>query len=461
MKHPSGRRISLEELEAMSRRDRRRMITMGLGVVVLAVAVVSGKYLEQKYAAEEAEELAAQAPPTTPEAELYMPPFQEEDRAVLARIEDATPEQRLRVDQEVKQTLLSYSNFLTPRHFEVLGVRPLDEAARAELDADPAAHRMDPYLVRGAIREVGRFQPKGAPFPEYRGVLALEDGSLASFAVVKDPAVDDLAVGSFIRLDGLFMQLVRRELDEGWQDMPLLCGRELTRSWPALVHDESELEALLATVRDDTLQETTGIPPAPLSALLAKAIQHEEDWDSALELDSDTLTSVYRNPAMYRGRAFRFPISRNMGLGAPKRGENPLRVAQLSTGWIGNLTWLGPAPVVKWIAPTEADELLNWKGEARFVEARGYFLKNENYEGLDGRALRAPVFVLNAIDVFQPESDERPRTIMFAMLAATVALIGLFWMLLVRDRKESQRLQREMVRRRQERRAQQQASSES
>ena len=122
MKHPSGRRISLEELEAMSRRDRRRMITMGLGVVVLAVAVVSGKYLEQKYAAEEAEELAAQAPPTVPEAELYMPPFQEEDRAVLARIQDATPEQRLRVDQEVKQTLLSYSNFLTPRHFEVLGV---------------------------------------------------------------------------------------------------------------------------------------------------------------------------------------------------------------------------------------------------------------------------------------------------------------------------------------------------
>ena len=70
MKHPSGRRISLEELEAMSRRDRRRMITMGLGVVVLAVAVVSGKYLEQKNAAEEAEELAAQAPPTTPEAPL-------------------------------------------------------------------------------------------------------------------------------------------------------------------------------------------------------------------------------------------------------------------------------------------------------------------------------------------------------------------------------------------------------
>jgi hypothetical protein len=89
------------------------------------------------------------------------------------------------------------------------------------------------------------------------------------------------------------------------------------------------------------------------------------------------------------------------------------------------------------------------------VEARGYFLKNVNYEGQDGRPLRAPVFVLESIAPFIPESDERPRTIMFAMLGGTLALIGLFWMLLTRDRKEAERLQREMVRRRQERRARQ------
>jgi hypothetical protein len=455
MKHSSGRRISLEELEAMSKRDRRRMIVMGLGVVVLAIAVVSGKYLEQKYAAQEQAELAAQAPTRAPEAELYMPPFQEEDRAILARIADDTPEQRMRIDQEVKQTLLSYSNFLTPRHFEVLGVRALDAAALTELATAPGEHRMDPFLFRGEVLTLGRFQPEDAPFPEYRGRIALESGGGAAFAVVKDPGVDGLEVGSFVRMDGLFMQQFRTETEDGWAELPFFCGRELTPSTPAVVHDDAALEALLATVQDDTLQSTTGIPEEAQWALLAKCEQVEESWEEALELDSDTLTSVFNNPAMYRGRAFQFPISRNMGLGAPIHGENPLRVPAFSTGWIGNLTWLGPAPVVKWIAATGGERLLDWEGNSRFVEARGYFLKNVNYEGQDGRPLRAPVFVLESIAPFIPESDERPRTIMFAMLGGTLALIGLFWMLLTRDRKEAERLQREMVRRRQERRARQ------
>lgn len=463
MKHTSGKKISLEELEAMSRHDKRRMIVMGLGVVLLGAGVIGGQMLVAKYEDAEGESQAAgQVSDVTPRSDIYMPPFTEEDRAVLDGIQDTTPEERMIPNQEVKQMLLAYTTLLTDRHYdEKLGVVVAGPEAIAAALADPGSHRMEAWRMWGTVESLGRFTPEGAAFPEFRGELALEAGGRVSFAVGKDPALAEVEQGSFVKLDGLFLQAYRTEIGGEWQDLPLLCGRELTPSVAHWAHDEERLMEVLARVEDDTIDQTVGIPEDAQWALLAKCEAGEEAWDDALELDSDTLTSVYKNPSMYRGRPFRFPISRNMGLGAPVYGENPLRIRALTTGWIGNQTWLGPAPVVKWIAATDGAGLLEWDGASRFVEARGYFLKNQNYEARDGRPLRAPVFVLESVAPFFPEEDGRPRTLMFGMLGGTLALIALFWALLQRDRKESDRMRDEMLRRRRERRAKQQSAVDS
>ncbi len=462
MKHSAPKRMTIGQLENLARSDRRRMIVMGIGVLILGGAVIGTSVLQNKYENQEQTQLTEPLATPPPQSQLYLPPFQDEDRAVLLEIRDETQEERLQVHEAAKRTLLTYALFLTPRHFDVLGVRLLDAEGQDQIEDDPAGNRMKPFTTRGRVSSLGTFQSPEAPFPEYRGLIDSEYGGSVRFVVAKDPAEDDLAEGSYVRIDGLFLQWARIETMEGWQDMPLLCGRELTPSMEVMVHDEERLNQLLAQVEDDTFDSGAEIADEAKWGLLAKGLDENSgvNWEEALELDSDTLTSLFKNPKMYRGRAFRLPISVNMGLDDPVHGENPLRADVLSTGWVGNQTWIGPAPVIKWVAAMDGTHLMDRKGVAHYLVGRGFFLKNLDYENADGRPLRAPVFAMESMKIFTPAVDGRPEKIMYIVTGTTALMIILFFSLLLRDKRDSRRLQEEMVRRRRARRNQTQAATD-
>jgi hypothetical protein len=454
MRHSSKKRLTLAELETMASRDKRRMFVMGIGALILGGAVIWTTLLKNQYESEEHDLNSPASEIEEPQAKLYLPPFQAEDRAILEEIADSTSQERLEVHQKARRTLVTYSAFLLPRHFVELGVRLLDAEATEELSKDPAGQRMMPFTTRGHVSSLGTFQSPDESFPEYRGQIESEYGGAVRFAVVKDPADDELTEGSFVLLDGLFLQWVRHETADGWQDMPMLCGRGLVPSSARLAHDQDHLDEVLAQVVDGTFDSGAEITGEAKWALLAKAQDENSgvNWDEALELDSDTLTSLFQNPKMYRGRAFRLPISVNMGLDDPVYGENPLRAEVLSTGWLGNQAWTGPAPVIKWVAAMDGAHLMDRKDKAHYLVGQGFFLKNLDYENADGRPLRAPVFAMRSLEIFTPPFDGRPERIMYMVAGLGGVMVLLFFGLLMRDKRDSRRLQENMVRRRRARR---------
>lgn len=463
MKNSGPKRMTLAELESMAQRDKRRMITMGIGAAILLGGVIWTTILQKQYEDEEQSQHKTVVEAPVPQSELYLPPFQEEDRAVLKEIRDSTKEERLQVHSDARLTLLTYALFLTPRHFDALGVRILDADGVAILEADAAAHRMAAFTTRGTVTSLGTFQSPDSSIPEYRGQIESEYGGSVQFALAIDPSESGFGVGSFVRIDGLFLQWTRQETSDGWEDTPLLCGRKMTASMERIHHSEEDLLDLLAEVTDGDFDSGAEIAGQAKWALLAKGRDAADsiDWDAAPELNSDTITSIFKNPKLYRGRAFRLPVSVNMGLDDPVYGENPLRADAVSTGWVGNQLWIGPAPVIKWVAAMDASHLMNREGDARYLYGRGFFLKNLNYENPDGRPLRAPVFAMASMEVFTPIRDTRTHGILWAMAAVTGLLLILFVGLLMRDKRDSRRLQEEMVRRRRSRRSHPQTTTDS
>ena len=91
-------------------------------------------------------------------------------------------------------------------------------------------------------------------------------------------------------------------------------------------------------------------------------------------------------------------------------------------------------------------------GDAFYVTARGYFLRNHNYEVRNGLPRRCPVFVMADVEPFIPNTDRSVANLMWYMLGGTLLLVGVIYALLMRDRKQSEKLQEELLRRRRERR---------
>ena len=150
------RRMSPAELEALTRRDRNRIIVLTLGAVVLGVG-----YLVTLFAGDRAREREAAEEPmmearTNPEEQVIVPAFDDID--LLDAIEDSTEEQRLSISDEALDGLVFYSSMLLPRHFDQLGVTSLDAEMVSELQANPGEHRGEAYLARGMIVDLGRRQ---------------------------------------------------------------------------------------------------------------------------------------------------------------------------------------------------------------------------------------------------------------------------------------------------------------
>jgi len=191
--------------------------------------------------------------------------------------------------------------------------------------------------------------------------------------------------------------------------------------------------------------------------LLAYARDLQEDtidWETVPELDNIALGELFEDGEKFRVQPYRIPISVYLGGSSKTIAENPARLETVTEGWIGNQLWSSGNGVIKFVGPFGNPGLQR----PNLVTARGFFFRNHLYSPRDGGAALAPLFVLVDIEPFQAAADTRIPVILAGVFFGTIALIGLLVFLLMRDKKKSQALQEDLVRRKRERRARQAAN---
>ncbi|MFT7678076.1 MAG: hypothetical protein ACI8QC_002062 [Planctomycetota bacterium] len=453
--YPKPQKLTLAQAEALAARDKRRIITMAIGALILGGCFLytrfqapKGDSLQSKLDGHSGEELVAAT-------ELYIPPFK--DRTPLEDINDASEEQRLVVNGPALRSVLRYSLALTTEHFVAMGLAPMNQDNASALQASPSEQRLDPYRARGVVTDLRERSTEGASGGRaWFGTLRTEDDTNVHFVVDHDPAREKVEQGSFARLDGLFLQLHRTEIGPEWVDAPLLVGRSLGASHPYLKLDEHLYTPALVGLQDDNIDVHTGVPYDAQWELMAKVTQDagQIDWDNAPTLNALLLNQIFENGEAYRGKPFIVPISKNMDTRTVTMADdNPLHMNAVSAGWIGNYAWKGQAGLVQWVGPFVDETLHDWEGSAELISGRGLFLKNVLYEARDGNPGRVPYFVMQDIQVHTPIPDPAAAMLLRAVFGGTVFLLGLIIWLLRRERKGAVKLQEELTRRRVARRA--------
>ncbi|MAE28993.1 MAG: hypothetical protein QF724_05410 [Planctomycetota bacterium] len=430
--------------------EKAKLIIMGVALVFVVIAYAAARRQEAKHREAEGGQLTSAEAITTERVSL--PPFDTaEVEAIKAEVHDGTPREQLVIEPDALNTLQDYARLLRDPHFIALGTTVIDAAELREITSSPADHRARAKRVRGTVlRTLGRQRTGGRP-AETIGLLDVEGGvGPVHFIAVNVPA--DLVKGDFVRLDGLFMKILRSEEPGGWVSAPLLIGNAMVPSFREIEAPDN-LALALANVEDDTVQHMTGINSRARWELLAYARDLDTDavdWDAAPELTNEYMAELIVTPGPHRGEAVRLPISTTMDSWTYAADENPLRLDKLTTGWIGNWNWPSQANVLRFFAPFSAPEL----SSARYVTGRGFFFKVHAYEPRDGGIRTAPVFVMTSIAPFIPPDDTRMDKVMLLVAGVTLTLGGMIVFLLSRDRKHSKRLRQELVARRRARRQQ-------
>lgn len=454
---PDGPRFGQRPVpELFDKSDKRRLILMSAALVALLVVFVIAQLQSGAgdQVAQDRTLLATGALDSGEELEIVVPTFDLE--RLRGKVSDSRETDRVLRESAGIEELARYVRGFANAQFAALGVRELDATALDGLRADPAAQRAKPFRARGTLLELeAREDSEG--HEQLEGALALEDGGTAFFSVRH--GADFFQLGDFVRVDGLFFKLFRDELESGeWVEGPLLVGDRALRSHARLGPFSMEhLQAALASVEDDGTASMTGLGGEAalakweLMRFSARPEAAEIDWSAAPEIDSALLARLIREGAEFRGKPLRFPISRMQGMRTTTAGENPLRLARHTNGWIGNSNWTGGVGVVQFsMLPQETDLAIG-----SYVTARGFFLKNLAYEDRSGVMRTAPYFVLHGLEQFEMPEDTVMRNIALFMVGLTLFLAALFFVLLLRDRKKSLQFQAELVRRRRARRERQ------
>lgn len=457
----------------------------GLLLVVVVIFVTSITKRKQ-YQAEERSGMPQTA--TGFVEHIIVPEF---DAASIAdKVADASADERVLLESEPFDALFSFAREYGDNVFRGGGGLELDAQAYDALAAAPATHRAKPYRVRGTIEEASE-RPRLDGVTETRGWLTLEDGRHAAFAIEELP--DSLIVGDFVRVEGFFLKQFRAELGGAWVEGPMIVGRTAAKAYPdpPAVFNEEDLSVALANVTDDSFDEMSKLDEAARKAqwLLLDRVRRSEvaqpDWANlvrfsdedlqqmqaeldrgepvtlpdhfdgkVIELTNLGLAALHKWPALLRGRPFVLPISLNKGSWTADPGENPARLHAITTGWIANMTWTTHTGLIQFVMPRAVEAV----SQANFVTGRGYFLKKLAYEPKEGELALVPLFVMQSVEPFVPPTGGPVDDFMLIAVIVMVLLIGLFPILLVRDRRRSAALQRELVRRRQERRSRRQDS---
>jgi hypothetical protein len=283
-------------------------------------------------------------------------------------------------------------------------------------------------------------------------VLQLESGEHVHFVALEVP--EHASIGSYLKLDALFLKRASIEGESGWVEGPLFVGPRAVRSWPAIAGGGTPGDFpgdVLATVVDDDLRE---IAPEPFEAKWALAAFARDlepgtiDWAAVPEVDNDLMSALLEDGARFRGKPLRIRVARNQGTWVEDAGENPARIERITTGWLGSWEWTNKAGVLQYMIPRPAPGLQR----SSDVTARGFFFRNQAYESRDGGLRIAPVFVFATVEPFVAPTHDSLNFILYGVGGLTLLMALTFWFFLMRDRSRSRELHQELVRRRRARR---------
>ncbi len=433
--------------------EKRKLIVMTVGLVLLVVAFGISRYKEGQY--RDRDDGVIGGGPIEFSERVELP---EIDVAALeAMVSDGSPADRVLLEREALEHLFETARNLGPAHFAAMDTREIDAGVASALLDDPSAARGDPFTARGWIVSLRRRNPGSGRPAQWQGRLVLEDESSVYF-VVKDLAEGirtEPGADEFVRIDGLFLKAFNDEDPEqpgSWIQGPLLVGPEALRSYTSLGPIEELPFGAFADVTDDDLREGfSGVPHRPLWTLMAYARDRAEgsvDWEAAPELGQPEVTEMMVDGSRWRAQPFRLGPSQLMGFWVQRPGENAARMEEVTEGWIGNWNWTGEAKVLRFVMPGARRDL----AEGDLVQGRGFFLKNHAYEPRDGGLRLASYVVIDDLEEFVPPDDRSIQQLWAVVIAMVVGLGGLLFFLVVRDRKRSNRIQETLAQRRRDRR---------
>lgn len=440
--------------ENFSATDKKKLIVMGVILFFVTIAYFGSVITEKGYREKEHDQADLERPDVE---EIYVPEF---DFAALSAELDDSEDGEKRIEKAPLARLLEHVKLLTTPQYDALNTVNVTAEESAVVLADPTANRGRGLRARGTIENL--IERTGDDDDKhFEGRLRLEDDSVCYFVIDRLPEDKQGPAdkGTFVRIDGRFMKGHRAETDNGWERGPLVVGRHAVFSYESVGERVTNLPAsVMALVEDDSLTGgTQGDPFTAYWTMLAYARDLEEgdiDWAAVPELNNELLAEILKDGAKYRAQPFRIPVSVNMETRQLTIKENPARLESISQGWIGNQLWSSGNGLIKFNG-----HFANPYLERRdLVVAKGFFFRNHLYEPSKGGAALAPLFILADIEKFTPKEDTVVPMIFMGVVVLTLALVGLLWVLLMRDKRKSNQLSEELIRRRRERRERQAAA---
>lgn len=428
-------------------KEKRRLMLLGVAAVVLFGAVVAVRSQAAKREAQRLAELEMQRPEAIT-TELVAPKI--DVAALEAAASDERPEQRVVLPGGVLEVGFAQSAQVYDGVFDVLGGSNLDGETAARIVAAPKEFRGKLYRTRCRVEEL-RTLPGDADAPSYIGRGRLEGEATVFFAAER--AIGLVPVpGDWIRIDGLFARAHREEVDGEWREGPLLIGPRMYESYRRLEPVLELTDKTFAFVRDDSV--AAGFDGLNSDAYwdLVSYVKHLDatkiDWEAAPILDNPTISQIFTDGTPWRGRPVRVPVARLLGAWDQVQPENPLRVEHMVEGWFGRGDWLGQAKVARFVAPFDAVP----PNLGKDITARAFFYKNLAYTPKNGGIAIAPFFVVHSIEPFIVPKPIGLQQMAY-VLTGTLIVIGAFgYWLMRRDRKSSEALEAELIRRRRARR---------
>ncbi len=445
-----GAKVPQSKAKGLDKGDKRKLFFMALGLVMVIIALAYSSFRGDKYEQAELDEFPLEGIEMVEQVDLP----RLDGAAFDALVTDAAELDRVVLEGEAIDAILPTARTLTPRHYEAMGARELDAALIESIDANPSAHRLEPFTARGFIDSIRTRRRGDSNDVEHIGRLLLDDASIVYFLVLDAPES-----AGYVRVDGLFMKVHSDEDDlkpGEWNEGPLLVGHKAVRSYRSLGEVTEPHWGLYRSVTDAQLIPPDGGDPRvvretpfePFWHMMAYARDQAPDaidWDAAPELDDALMKQLLDDPETWRGQPIRIPISRVQDGRVVAAGENPARVERYTQGWLGNWNWPN---VVRFRYPHAVSNIRL----RDYVYGKGFFLHDFAYES-KGRGLRvAPLIVLTDMTRFETTADPIFNRLGMIFGALVIGLGGLFTFLLVRDRRRSSALRAELSRRKRARR---------
>lgn len=395
------------------------------------------------------------------------PPAAHVDPELLAEVKDASEADRVVREPQPFLHVLLEAGKLVPGDFRRLGAQIVDDELYRRILDDPAPWRGKALVAKARFNfateekvPLGERDSTGVEreFRYWRGVATDDLGRAWSFSLLEEPL--DLQPGDVIKIEGFFFKkLALFDPDDPNQliDPTLhLIGKRVVKSFLRMPPVKEVSRALLATVRDYSIEDRLTLPEEPMWHLLSYVQNSDADaLAQAAELEEVdggqasyiTNQALLQHPDEYRGE----PVRLLGSVSDQQRpwwhdDENPLDLPMI---WHSLLVHNGPS----FTYLISIDKPPEWVSGSATVLVEGVFFKLYTYQAINRQTVTCPVVIVKRFVPFRIGTDELKGNLSSILIAVSAPMIfGLLW-LAMRDRKAAAALQEQQIARRRARRA--------